>query len=84
MATAFAPKTLFTITPSALPLPVGVLAVTVAECRTLELSVVPDPDAFPEHVLIDFSAWGTSQINKKAQSLRNAAVKRGWLFQTVP
>ena len=84
MATAFAPKTLFTITPSALPLPVGVLAVTVAECRTLELSVIPDPDAFPEHVLIDFSAWGTSQIHKKAKRLRIAAVKRGWLFQTVP
>ena len=67
-----------------LPLPVGVLAVTAAECRTLELSVVPDPDAFPEHVLIDFSAWGTSQIHKKAKRLRNAAVKRGWLFQSVP
>ncbi len=34
---------------------VGVLDVTVEECEILELTVTPDPDAFPEHVLLNLA-----------------------------
>ena len=60
--------------------PVGVLAVTVAECRAERLPVQPDPVPFPEHVLIDFTAFGTNQIKRKSESLRDKAVVRGWLY----
>ena len=61
--------------------PAGVLAVTVAECCAELLTVLPDPEPFPEHVLIDFSEHGTSQIKKKSERLRDKAEVRGWLFQ---
>ena len=60
--------------------PTGVLAVTVAECHAERLPVQPDPEPFPEHVLIDFTAFGTNQIKRKSESLRDNAVVRGWLF----
>ena len=42
--------------------PIGVLAVTVSECDTLDLPAIPDPQTFPEHVLIDFGKFGVNQI----------------------
>ena len=62
-------------------LPVGVLAVTVAYCSSQSLPVVPDPIPFPEHTLIDFSAFGTNQIKRKSEHLRDAAESRGWQYR---
>ncbi len=60
--------------------PAGVLGVTVSECSAEELPVQPDPVSFPEHVLIDFTEFGTNQIKKKSEHLRDKAIARGWLF----
>ncbi|NMA21162.1 MAG: hypothetical protein GX927_11340 [Lentisphaerae bacterium] len=59
----------------------GVMAVSVAECKTLNLPVMPDPEPFPEHALIDFSDYGKNATEKKAKLLREKAVKRGWLYR---
>ena len=61
----------------------GVLAVSMAECRALDLPVTPDPASFPEHVLIDFSAYGKSATEKKAKLLKAKAEVRGWLYQEL-
>jgi hypothetical protein len=61
--------------------PVGVLAVTVAECSSLGLPALPDPNTFPEHVLIDFTRFGVNQIKKKAELLRDMAIARKWQFR---
>ena len=60
----------------------GVLAVTHAECTAEQLTVNPDGKSFPEHVSIDFSAFGKSEIEKKAKVLTRQAQTRGWLFQS--
>jgi hypothetical protein len=65
---------------------VGIMGVTVAECSDLELSAWPDPDPeppekFPEHAVIDFSAFSKNQIEKKAKQLRAKAKARNWLYQ---
>ncbi|MFH1136219.1 MAG: hypothetical protein V1816_09050 [Pseudomonadota bacterium] len=59
----------------------GVLAVSMAECGALELSVEPDTGPFPEHALIDFSVHGKSAIEKKAKQLKVKAEARGWLYR---
>ena len=59
------------------------LAVTVSECDTQDLPVVPDPQTFPEHVLIDFSKFGMNQTKRKSGLLRDAAVARDWQFRFV-
>ena len=64
-------------------LPVGVLAVTVSECSAQDLPVLPDPQTFAEHVLIDFSKFGTNQIKRKSSLLRDFAVARGWQFRVA-
>ncbi len=61
--------------------PLGVLAVTVLECSAQDLPVLPDPQTFLEHILIDFSKFGTNQIKRKSSSLRDCAVARGWQFR---
>lgn len=61
--------------------PIGVLAITVLECSGQQLPVCPDPDTFPGHVLIDFTQFGTNQIRKKSEMLRDAAAARGWQFR---
>ncbi|MDY0282164.1 hypothetical protein [Desulfomicrobium apsheronum] len=61
----------------------GVLAVTLAECETLELPVTPDPAPFPEHALIDFSAYNKNATEKKAKLLKAQAEARGWLYREV-
>src|SRR3954453_6490685 len=60
---------------------VGVLAVTVAECETLDLAAEPDPAPFPAHAVIRFDACTPSQIEKKAKRLKAAGEARGWLHQ---
>lgn len=59
----------------------GAYGVSVGECESLELPVTEDPAPFPEHVLIDFSALGSSAIKKKSKKLRKFAVDRDWLYQ---
>ena len=60
---------------------IGILSVAVAECRALELPVVPDADTFPEHALIDFTGLSRRQTERKASALKEAATIRGWLFR---
>lgn len=61
---------------------VGVLAVTVQDCKQQNLSVAADSEPFPEHVLIDFRAVPSGgEMRKKAKILTKTAVDRGWLFQ---
>ena len=64
-----------------LPVPIGVLSITVKECVEQSLPARPDPDTFPEHVLIDFREFGTNQIKKKSELLRDAAVERDWQYK---
>ena len=45
------------------------------------LPSIPDPDTFPEHVLIDFRNFGTNQIKRKSEAFRDSAIARGWLFR---
>ena len=62
---------------------VGVMGITVAECATLSLSAQPDPEPFPEHAIIDFTAFSKNLIEKKAKRLRAKAVARNWLYQVA-
>jgi len=59
----------------------GVMAVIVDECTHMGLDVVPDPEPYKEHALIDFGKATNRQIRKASQRLRAAAVQRGWLFE---
>ncbi|MGI6354263.1 MAG: hypothetical protein GX937_00835 [Lentisphaerae bacterium] len=59
----------------------GVMAVSVEECKKLELPVTPDPKPFPEHALIDFSSCSKSAAEKKAKLLKSKAIVRGWLYR---
>ena len=60
---------------------VGVMAVSVIECKGQELTVRLAPKPFPEHAVIDFNGVGTNQIEKKSKRLRVAAESRGWQFR---
>ncbi|MCX7047870.1 MAG: hypothetical protein NTX50_20590 [Candidatus Sumerlaeota bacterium] len=60
---------------------VGVMGVSVGECHIFGLSAAPAPAVFPEHAVIDFSNLSNSQVQKKAEYLRDKAVSRGWLYQ---
>jgi len=60
---------------------VGVMGVSVTECKALALSVEPDPTPFPEHVLIDFSAHPKKAVETKAKQLRAKAEIRDWLYR---
>ncbi len=59
----------------------GVMAVTVQECQKQSLPVTPDPEPFPEHVVIDFVSYSNAQIEAKAKQLTKAARLRDWLYQ---
>lgn len=59
----------------------GIMAVAHGECTAEQLPVNPDGVPFPEHVSIDFTAFGKSDIEKKAKVLTRQAQVRGWLFQ---
>ena len=58
---------------------VGVLAVSVAECESLDLAVTPDPlPGFPEHTTIDFTTLSRKGTELAARTLRERATARGW------
>ena len=59
----------------------GVMALTVQECTREALPVRPDQEAFPEHVVIDFTEYNDNQREKKGKQLRIYAATRGWLYQ---
>jgi hypothetical protein len=63
---------------------VGSLAVTVDECAAEELTAKPDPDPFPEHVVIDFTSLSDKQAEKKGKKLKAKAEARGWMHQAQP
>ena len=60
---------------------VGVLAVTVNECSSQNLRVVPDNNAFQGHALIDFSSLGKNQTRIKSRILTEDAIRRGWQYK---
>ena len=61
---------------------VGVLAITVAECESRNLIVMPDPlPGFPEHAVIDFTGISGSRIRVVARALREFANARGWQYR---
>ncbi|HET7228718.1 MAG TPA: hypothetical protein VFJ16_01815 [Longimicrobium sp.] len=62
---------------------IGVMAVSHAECGALDLPVEPDPEPFPEHAVINFSALQKNEIEKRAKKLRTHAEARDWLFRYV-
>ncbi len=62
---------------------VGVMAVTVSECEVTDLPTLPDPAPFPEHALIDFSAYSKNETEKKAKLLKAKAEARNWLYLEV-
>ena len=60
----------------------GVLAVTVAECESLKLTVTPDPlPGFPEHATIDFTAHSRKSVETAAGELNDLANERGWQYR---
>ena len=61
---------------------VGVLAITVAECKSFNLTVSPDPlVGFPEHVAIDFTGRSRRGIEVVAGELNDFANARGWQYR---
>ena len=63
---------------------VGVLAVAVAECESLNLTVKLDGDPIPAHALIDFAALSRRNINRAADELKQIATARGWQHRPNP
>lgn len=61
----------------------GALALSMAEYGSLELPVPPDPDPFPEHVLIDLSTPSKSATEKKAKLPKAKTEPRGWLYKEI-
>lgn len=60
----------------------GVVTVTVAEVQAVGLTWRPDPDPFPEHAVIDFTALSSkSQIKAKATALNARALDRNWTYR---
>ncbi len=60
---------------------VGVLAVTVLECKAESLPAAPSPEVFEGHAHIDFTGLNESEIKGKGKRLLAVANSRGWLHQ---
>ena len=62
----------------------GVMDVTVEECRELQLPVYQDPQPdFDEHTVIDFTGLSRRMRERKADSLRTSANRRGWILSAT-
>lgn len=59
---------------------VGVMAVSVEECKTQELPAIHDRYEFEDHVSIDFNNLSNGKRSRKASALRESAQERGWQF----
>ena len=57
---------------------VGVLSVSVEECRAIDLDALPDPEPFPEHAVIDFGDLPEKAVKSKGKLLKSRAVARSW------
>ena len=61
---------------------VGVLAVSVAECESFNLTVALDPlPGFPEHTTIDFTTLSRKDIEIASRALRERANARRWQYR---
>ena len=64
---------------------VGTVSVSTDEVVDLGLAWRPDPEPFPEHSVIDFTALtSAAKVKAKAQALAERARKRGWTYQPGP
>ncbi|WP_298702141.1 hypothetical protein [uncultured Variovorax sp.] len=60
---------------------VGTVSVSADEVVGVGLSWRPDPEPFPEHAIIDYTALGSaSKMKAKAQALAERARARGWTY----
>ena len=60
---------------------VGVLAVMVAECESLNLTVKLDGDPIPAHAVIDFTTLSRRDLNRAADELKGIANAHGWQYR---
>lgn len=61
---------------------IGVMAVSVNECNSIQLTAKPDPTPFPEHAIIDFSPYSRDgERETLAKKLRGCAEKRNWQYK---
>ena len=60
---------------------IGVVAVAVQECIDLQLGVETDTATFEEHAVITFTDFSRSQIERKADALKQRALERDWQFR---
>ena len=60
---------------------VGVMGLTVSECKSESLQVHLDPLPFPQHAIIDFTGLNDNACRKTSKKLQGMAVKRGWLYR---
>ena len=60
---------------------IGVLGVSNTECSNLGLPTESDPDTHKFHALIDFSSESNNSVKRKASTLRDKAMLRGWLHK---
>lgn len=61
---------------------VGTVSVSENEVGGVGLSWRPDPEHFPEHAVIDYTALGSaSKVKAKAQALAERARARGWTYE---
>lgn len=59
----------------------GVVAVTPAECREVNLRVIADGQPYPEHVAVAFDGLSKRGIKTAASNLAVVARKRGWQYR---
>jgi hypothetical protein len=59
----------------------GVVSVTIAECKAIDLSAVEDNKPYDGHSFIDFKKLPTSQIKIKAKILKSKAATRDWTYK---
>lgn len=59
----------------------GVVSVSCQDCSTEQLPVEADPAPFPEHAVIVFNGFSSTEITKKAKKLKSAAEQRGWQYE---
>jgi hypothetical protein len=60
---------------------VGVIAVTVEDCKYEHMGVRSSPEHFREHAEIDFQGLSANQSEKKGKRLKSVAKARGWLHE---
>lgn len=59
----------------------GAVAVSVAECKALDLPVESDPAPYLAHAVIVFADLSRGEVERKADRLKAAAISRGWQYR---